>query len=102
MVTPQTPGVPDHAAAPRTVGWSPKALWALVASILAPLGLQAVAAIVEAVSANPTLFDGLPAGAVWTINLVVTSLGVLLAARQAGPGTVVNAQRAPQKQEPPL
>jgi hypothetical protein len=89
MVTPQTPGVPDHGTTTRTIGWSPKAVWTLVASIVAPLALQALAAIVEAVSANPALFDGLPTGVVWTINLVVTALGVVIAGRQASPGTVV-------------
>ena len=57
---------------------------------MAPLALQALAAIVEAVSANPSLFDGLPAGVVWTINLVVTAAGVLIAGRKASPGTVVH------------
>lgn len=86
----QIDGQADHAA-PRqvTVGWSPKALFGALAAVLAPLALQAAAAIVEAVSANPALFDGLPAPVVWGINVVVSGLGALLAARKASPGNVV-------------
>jgi hypothetical protein len=83
-------GQPDHAAPPmRTVGWSPKALFGALAAVLAPLALAAVAAIVEVVSANPTLFDGLPAPVTFAINVVVSGLGALFAARKASPGTVV-------------
>lgn len=89
-MTDPTPGFPDHAKpAMRTVGWSPKALFGALAAVLAPLALQALAAIVEAVSANPALFDGLPAPVVWSVNVVVSGLGALLAARKASPGTVV-------------
>jgi hypothetical protein len=82
-------GQPDHAAPPRTVGWSPKALWATAAAIVVPFLLQGVAALVEAIAANPGLFDGLPAPVQFGISVVVTGLGVLLAARQAGPGNVI-------------
>lgn len=86
----QIPGVPDHAAPKlKTVGWSPKALFAAAAAVVVPLLLQGAAALVELLAANPQLLDGLPAPAQWAISVVVTGLGVLLAARKAGPGTVV-------------
>lgn len=89
---PNIEGVADHAAPKQvTVGWSPKALYGALAAVLSPLAVQAVAAVVEAVSANPALFDGLPGPVVFAINVVVSGVGALLAARQAGPGVVVDA-----------
>jgi hypothetical protein len=73
----------------KTVGWSPKALFGALAAVLAPLALAAVVAIVEVVSANPTLFDGLPGPVTFAINVVVSGVGALLAARKASPGNVV-------------
>jgi hypothetical protein len=73
----------------KTVGWSPKALFGALAAVLAPIALVAVAAVVETVSANPALFDGLPAPVTFAINVVVSGVGALLAARQASPGVVV-------------
>lgn len=88
----QTPGFADHAAPKmKTVGWSPKALFAAAAAVVVPLLLQGAVALVELLAANPALYDGLPAPAQYVISVVVTGLGVLLAARKAGPGTVVES-----------
>jgi hypothetical protein len=73
----------------KTVGWSPKALFAAAAAVVLPFLLQGLAALVELLASNPALFDGLPAPVQFAISVVVTGLGVLLAARRAGPGTVV-------------
>jgi hypothetical protein len=90
-VTDPNPGFPDHAAPPlRTIGWSPKALFGALAAVLAPVLVQLLGQLVETLSSNPALFDGLPPLAVLAINVVVSGVGALLAARKAPPGTVVH------------
>lgn len=85
-----TPGVPGHAS-PRqvTVGWSPKALWGALVAVLAPAALNALALIVEVLAGNPALLDGLPTPVVVFINIIVSGIGALLAARAASPGRVI-------------
>lgn len=83
------PLMPEHATPPRTVGWSPKALWAAATAAVLPFLLQGAAALLELLTANPALLDGLPEPVKWGISVIVTGLGVLYAARKAGPGNVV-------------
>lgn len=87
-MSPQTPGVPDHARKLETVGWSPKAVWATITAVVIPLAVTGAAALIEAFSANPQLFDGLPGWLRLVISAAITGAGVLLAAYKAGPGNV--------------
>lgn len=82
-------GQADHAApSVKTEGWSPKALFATLAAVVVPLVLQGIVLLIEAVSANPALFDGLSPTAKGIISTVITAAGVLTAAYSAKPGSV--------------
>lgn len=82
-------GQADHAAPiVQTQGWSPKALFATLAAVVVPLVLQGIVLLIEALSANPTLFDGLSPTAKGIISTVITAAGVLAAAYGAKPGNV--------------
>ena len=85
MVTPQTPGVPDHAApAVRTEGFSPKMVAATAATTL----VGVVVALLNALQADPNLFGDLPT--VWQSVILVVVPPVLagFASYSASPGNV--------------
>jgi hypothetical protein len=75
----------------RTDGISPKAAVATLVALVAPLLIQAGASVVEWLTANPAVFDGLPAWLRFAIATVLTALGVALAAYRARPGAITLA-----------
>lgn len=84
MVTPQIPGVPDHAAEPHTIGISPKAILPTVVAGLVSI----VIAVLNGVQANPDLLGALPTWLQSLLLLVVPPVIVFLSAYAAKPGTV--------------
>jgi hypothetical protein len=79
---------------PRTVGWSPKAVWATVAAFAVSVLVPGALATIEYVSANPDLLSGLPPWARVGALGVLVALGTLLAARKASPGVVTTEPAA--------
>lgn len=85
MVTPQTPGVPDHAAPTvKTVGWSPKMIAATAATTL----VGVVVALLNALQADPSLFGDLPTWAQSLLLVVIPPVLAGFASYSAGPGEV--------------
>jgi hypothetical protein len=80
-----TPGAPDRAApAVRTVGLSPKTVWATAAGTL----VGVVVAVLNAVQDNPSLLGGLPTWAQSLLLIIIPPLLTGLAGYQASPGDV--------------
>jgi hypothetical protein len=84
MVTPQIPGVPDHAAEPHTIGISPKALWPTVAMGLVGI----IISVLNGVQENPSMLGALPTWLQSLILLIVPPVIVFLSAYAAKPGPV--------------
>ena len=72
----------------RTEGISPKAAFATLAALVLPLLVQAGAALVEWLTANPAVFDALPVWARFVATTLLTALGVAVAAYRAHPGAI--------------
>lgn len=73
----------------ETQGISPKAVFATLAALVAPLLVEAAVAIVKVLTDNPTVFDGLPPWARFAATTLLTALSVALAAYRGRPGVVV-------------
>lgn len=85
MVTPQTPGVPDHAAqSVETVGLSPK----MVAASVATTAVGIVVALLNALQADASLLGDLPPVLQFVILTAIPPLLAGFAAYQAKPGDV--------------
>jgi hypothetical protein len=75
--------------APRTVGWSPKAVVASLVALALSVLLPAAEAAIEHVTNNPELLGGLAGWVRTGVLAALVALGTLLAAYRARPGVVV-------------
>lgn len=83
--TPQTPGVPDHAAPTvKTVGWSPKMIAPTVVTTL----VGVVVALLNAVAADASMLGGLHPVLQFVILTAIPPVLAGFAAYQASPGNV--------------
>lgn len=91
MVTPQTPGVPDHAAQVKTVGLSPK----MIAPTVVTTAVGIAVALLNALQADATMLGGLHPVLQFVILTSIPPILAGFAAYQASPGNVtVSAARA--------
>lgn len=73
---------------PVTFGWSPKAVVGSLVAFLLAIGLPALSAVVENLTANPQLLDAVPAWLRVGVLAALVALGTLLGAYRASPGVV--------------
>jgi len=75
--------------APRTQGISPKVVAAAVVAFALAVLVPAAEALIEYVTRDPQLLDGIPAWLRVGVLAALVALGTLLAAYHARPGVVV-------------